>query len=97
MRPRGVLKFVDQQMLHTLIQPHQHARVFQRRMCGDAGFGEVDPILLHEDDAELRNGMAKNDKDAAHGAPLFFAVGRGRNLPHVTEFSQQRVVTGDFG
>src|ERR1700679_2027347 len=92
MRARGVLKLVDQQMLHPLVQPHEHIWAFQCGMSRDASFGKVDDILFREDDAQLRDGVPQDDEYAAYRAPLLFAVAAGRKLSHSAEQSQKLVV-----
>src|ERR1700733_5324011 len=94
MRARSILKLVDQQMLHALVEPHEHVWAFQCRIGRDASFGKVDDILFREGDAQLRDGVSQDDENAAYRAPLLFAVGAGRKLSQFAERGKQRTIRG---
>src|SRR6201994_1955451 len=87
-RSRRILKFVDEQVLNAFFQSHQHIGALERRLSRDSRLREIDDVLLGEDHAQLGNGMAKHDEDAAYGRPLLLAVGAGWQLSQFAELRE---------
>ena len=76
---RGVLKFIDEKMAHVAGDVQHALRGMREHIdCGERKLGEVDAILLRENNFQLRYRLAQNGENVAQRGPLRFRVAAGR-------------------